>query len=193
MASTFIPIIEVEDYINDRLLAASIEDAEGIITDPITHELIETPVFIGGRVWEANSIAQLRVNAINNERDFWIHPLSREKVSTHLNPLRYPPLTEAVKAIKEKISSLQQPLDQSQAASLQQAPVPGQAATAQGLHPFPSDLLKGEKGHSVLVNVLQLAKSFGWENTIGWGKRSSWFAEQFPGWFDTDQQGMFTR
>jgi hypothetical protein len=71
--------------------------------------------------------------------------------------------------------------------------VPGQAVTAQGLYPFPYDLLKGEKGHSILVNVLQLAKTFGWENSIGWGKRSSWFAEQFPGWFDMDQQGMFTR
>ncbi len=36
MASTFIEIAEVEEYIRDRLLAASTEDAEGLIMDPIT-------------------------------------------------------------------------------------------------------------------------------------------------------------
>jgi hypothetical protein len=127
-------------------------------------------------VWEANSIAQF--------------PLPRQSVSTHLNPLRYPRLTEVVKSIKEKISSN---LDQFQAVATKQVLVRGLAATTHGLHLFTSDLLKDKKGQSILVNVLQLAKVSGWENSIGWGKRSSWFAEQFPGWFDMDQQGMFTR
>jgi hypothetical protein len=49
MASTFMPIAEVEVYISDHLLGASTEDAEELITNPITHDLIVNPVFIHGR------------------------------------------------------------------------------------------------------------------------------------------------
>ena len=69
----------------------------------------------------------------------------------------------------------------------------GQVAEVQGGITFPSDLLKDEKGHYAVVNILQLAKSIGWENSIGWGKRYSWFNENLQKWFDVDQQGMLSR
>jgi hypothetical protein len=61
----------------------------------------------------------------------------------------------------------------------------GQVAEVQGGITFPSDY--------VVVNILQLAKSIGWENSIGWGKRYSWFNENIQKWFDVDQQGMLSR
>ncbi len=70
----------------------------------------------------------------------------------------------------------------------------GQTTAVHGNIPFPSGLLKDDVGHSILVNALQLAKAVGFDNSIGWGKRSTWFVEQYPSfWFDVDQQGMFSR
>jgi hypothetical protein len=53
-----------------------------------------------------------------------------------------------------------------------------QAPAEHGNIPFPCDLLKDDVGLSILVNALQLAKSVGFENSIGRSKRTSWFVEQ---------------
>jgi hypothetical protein len=97
--------------------------------------LIENPVFIGGRVWEANSIAQLQVSAINNDHDCWVYPLSREGIPTHLNLLCYPQLTGVIKTIKEKLSSTEQPQECNQASSIQ-APMQRQAPAGHEDIPF---------------------------------------------------------
>jgi hypothetical protein len=64
----------VDDYIKERLDGASIDDVEGLVTDPITQEFIINPVFIAGRIRESNSISSLRGNAINSGHDHWVHP-----------------------------------------------------------------------------------------------------------------------
>jgi hypothetical protein len=185
MSSNFIPIVTVEEYISCCLLAAEPVDVEGLVTDPVTQDLIKFPVFMSDRVWEADTVATHRTNAINAELDYWVNPLPREKIPVNLNPVRTPRLTQVVKSIVENVTS-----QESAQATTQ---VPGQFADAQGSTAFPSDLLKDEKGHCVLINILQLAKTIGWENSIGWDKRCSWFTENLQKWFDVDQQGTLSR
>jgi hypothetical protein len=185
MSSIFTPISTIEEYSSVRLLGASPSDVEGLVTDPVTQDLIKNPVFLSDRVWEAETVSTLRTNAVNAGQEFWVHPLSREQILCHLNPVRTPRLTQVVKSIVDRI--LPQEIAQS---TLQE---PGLVAEVQGCVTFPSDLLKDEKGHYVVINILQLAKSIGWENSIGWGKRYSWFNENLQKWFDVDQQGMLSR
>jgi hypothetical protein len=185
MSSIFTPISTVEEYISVRLLGASPSDVEGLVTDPVTQDLIKNPVFLSDRVWEADTISSLRTNAVNAGQEFWVHPLTREQILCHLYPVRTPRLTQVVKSIVESI------LPSEAAQATVQGPEP--VGEVQGGITFPPDLLKDEKGHYVLVNILQLAKSIGWERSIGWGKRYSWFNENLQKWFDVDQQGMLSR
>jgi hypothetical protein len=183
--STSTSISIVEEHISVQFLVASPSDAEGLVTDPVTQDLIKNPVFLSDQVWEADTISTLRTNAINAGQEFWVHPLSREQILCHLNPVHTPRLTQVVKSIVDRIL----PQETAQATLRE----PGQVAEVQGGTIFPSDLLKDEKDHYVLVKILQLTKSIGWENSIGWGKRYSWFNENLHKWFYVDQKGMLSR
>ncbi len=185
MSSAVSSILTVEEYISGHLLGATPTDVEGLVTDPVTQDLIKNPVFLSDRVWEADTISTLRSNAINAGQEFWIHPESREQILCHLNPVCTPRLTQVVKSIVERIA----PQESTQATLTG----PEQSAEVQGGITYPSDLLRDEKGHFVLVNILQLAKTIGWVNSIGRGKRHSWFNENLHKWFDIDQQGMLLR
>ena len=92
-------IYAVDDYIKELLDGASIDDVEGLVTDPITHEFIINPVFIAGRIWESDSISSLRVNAINSGHNHWVHPLTRELISVEISPIHHQSLVSAVKKI----------------------------------------------------------------------------------------------
>ena len=170
MASTA-AISAVEDYIKEHLDGASIDDVEGLVTDPITQEFIINPVFIAGRIWESDSISSLRVNAINSGRNHWVHPLTRELISVEINPLHHQPLVSAVKKIIDNPSV--------------------SASGSTPLLTFPSCFINNEGGPAALLNILQLAKSNGFEKTIGGGKRVTWFTENLSLWFDKEQ-GMFS-
>lgn len=99
MSSTSTSISIVEEYISVQFLAASPSDAEGLVTDPVTQDLIKNPVFLSDQVWEADTISTLRTNAINAGQEFWVHPLSQEQILCHLNPVPTLRLMQAVKSI----------------------------------------------------------------------------------------------
>ncbi len=86
-SSTAIPT--VYDYIKERLEGASVDDVEGLVTDPMTQEFIVNPVFIAGIIWECDSISSLRVNGINSGRDHWVPPLTRELILVEINPIHH--------------------------------------------------------------------------------------------------------
>jgi hypothetical protein len=83
MASTS-AISAVDDCIKERLDGASIDDVDGLVTDPITQEFMRNPVFIAGQIWESNSISSLRVNVISSGHNHWVHPLMRELISVEI-------------------------------------------------------------------------------------------------------------
>jgi hypothetical protein len=165
-------ISAVDDYIKERLDGASFDDVEGLVTDPITQELIINTVFIAGRIWESDSISSLRVNAINSGHNHWVHPLTRELISVEISPIHHQSLVAAVKKIIDNASI---------SASGSDTP----------LVTFPSCFINNEGGPAALLNILQLAKSIGFEKTIGWGKRVTWFTENLSLWFD-NEHGMFS-
>jgi hypothetical protein len=119
------------------LLGVTPTDVEGLVTDPVTQDLIKNPVFLFDRVWEADTISTLRTNAVNAGQEFWVHPLSREQILCHLNPVHTPRLTQVVKSIVERIAS-----QESTQATLTG---PEQSAEVQGGITFLSDQLKMRK------------------------------------------------
>jgi hypothetical protein len=73
--------------------------------------------------------------------------------------------------------------------------IPAVSASGRDIIPpllmFKSWFINNEGGPTALLNILQLAKSIGFEKTIGWGKRVTWFTENLSLWFD-NEQGMFS-
>ncbi len=99
MSSIFTPISTVEEYISVHLLGASPSDVKGLVTDPVTQDLIKNPAFLSDQVWEADTVFTLRINAVNAGQEFWVHPLSQEQILCHLNPVPTLRLMQVVKSI----------------------------------------------------------------------------------------------
>jgi hypothetical protein len=158
------------------------EKKSSACTDPITLQLISSPVYCVGRLWEKDTISRLISDARSASHYFFKHPLTRELVDVDITPVEDPTAAEFIASIVE-IEARDDGASSSNAAMLR-SNVAAMSSTNQALKKIPSNLYDNDTRCQIFVNILQTVDAVGFDNSLGVRSRKKWIKSCKRNWFE---------
>ncbi len=176
------PFPSIHSHLNRLRSCLSNEEKNSTCTDPITLQLISSPVYCVGRLWEKDTISRLISDAISSDRYFFKHPLTRELVDVDITIIKDPSAQEFIASIVESEARDDGPSSSNGATLSSNAEVV--TATNLPLRKIPANLYDNDTGNQILVNILQTADAIGYDNSLGVGSQKKWIKQCKHNWFD---------
>ncbi len=176
------PYPSIHAHLNRLRSCLSTEEKSSACTDPITLQIISSPVYCVGRLWEKETISRLISDAASAGHYFFKHPLTRELIDVDITLVEDPAAAEFIASIVE-IESRDDSTSTSNITTLN-SNVAAVSSTNQALRKMPTNLYDNDTGCQILVHLLQTADAVGFDNTLGVGSRKKWIKQCKRNWFE---------
>jgi hypothetical protein len=176
------PYPSLHSHLNRLRSCLSNEEKSSACTDPITLQLISSPVYCAGRLWEKDTISRLISDAISSDRYFFKHPLTRELVDVDITVVEDSAAAEFIASVIESEARNDGP-STSNITTLSST-VEVVSSTNHPLRKIPANLYDNDTGNQILVNILQTADAIGYDNSLGVGSRKKWIKQCKHNWFE---------